>query len=154
MVSKPAIPAARATPELGDGAHTFQVVAIDSSGNEDESPAGYSWEVSNPIQPPPPLPPQPPAPNPIPDTTITTKPGATTRDRTPTFKFRSSIGGAAYSCKVDKGAFKACSSPFTTKTLTFGAHSVQVRAIAGGAMDPTPAKSNFKVVKPKKKKRK
>ena len=139
---------------LGDGAHTFQVVAIDSSGNEDESPAGYSWEVSNPIQPPPPLPPPPPAPAPIPDTTITTKPGATTRDRTPTFKFRSSISGAAYSCKVDRGAFKACASPFTTKTLTFGAHSVQVQAVAGGVTDPTPAKSSFKVVKPKKKKRK
>jgi hypothetical protein len=90
----------------------------------------------------------------VPDTTITAKPGAVTRDRTPTFRFRSSLPGARYVCKLDRQAFRACTSPYTTKKLKFGRHMLQVRAVAGGSVDPTPAKSSFKVAKPKKKSRK
>jgi hypothetical protein len=143
---------------LGNGSHTFQARAKDESGNVDATPAGYSWSVSvpDPIDPPPVIPPQPPPPPPpaAPETTITLKPKAVTRDRTPTFRFRSNVGGAGYQCKLDRGGFKRCSSPFTTKKLTFGRHKVQVRAVANGSVDPTPARSSFKVAKPKKKKAK
>ncbi|HEX8688973.1 MAG TPA: hypothetical protein VF729_01890, partial [Solirubrobacterales bacterium] len=71
----------------------------------------------------------------------------------PTFRFRSSVARSSFACKVDRGPFRSCSSPYTTKTLSFGAHTVQVRAVAGGAADPTPAKSSFRVVKPKRKAR-
>lgn len=135
---------------LANGPHSFQVRATDGSANTDASPAGYSWAVAVPDSIQLPLM-SPPLPIPPPDTKITRNPGATTRDRTPTFRFRATITPATFECKVDHGAFKACRSPFTTKKLTFGRHLVRVRAKAGGKVDPTPARSSFKVVKPKKK---
>lgn len=134
---------------LANGSHTFQVRAIDPSMNVDESPAGYSWSVAvpSPIAPPP-LIPSAPAPSPVvPETTITGKPGAITRDRTPTFRFRSNVARARYSCKLDRGGFKPCASPYTTKKLAFGKHAIKVRALAGGLADPTPARARFKIVR-------
>ncbi|HEX6229813.1 MAG TPA: hypothetical protein VFZ41_10185, partial [Solirubrobacterales bacterium] len=156
-------PAAGKTYEaLGNGAHTFQVRAKDETGNVDPTPAGYSWSVALPLPPPPPppppLPPPPPPPPPVssglgaPNTTLTKKPRRVTRDRTPTFRFRSNVGGAAYQCKVDRGAFRSCRSPYTAKKLRPGRHLFRVRAVANGSVDPTPARSAFKVVKPKRKK--
>ena len=144
---------------LVDGSHGFQVRAV-KDGLTDASPAGYSWDVAVPaFEPPPILPPPLPqlasavAPKASPQTIVTAKPGAVTRDRTPTFRFRSSVAGSSFACKVDRGAFRSCSSPFTTKTLSFGAHTVQVRAVTAGSADPTPAKSSFRVAKPKAKAR-
>jgi hypothetical protein len=84
---------------------------------------------------------------PCPQTTITKKPKAKTTDRTPTFKFVSSIGPATFKCKLDDAAFKSCGSPFTTKRLALGRHHFKVRATAGGVKDPTPATAAFKVIK-------
>lgn len=142
---------------LANGPHSFQVQARDAIGNLDGSPAGYSWDVAvlafePPVFLPPPLPElRSAAPGAAPQTFLTAKPRAVTRDRTPTFRFRSSLAGSSFGCKVDRGAFRPCSSPFTTKALSFGAHTVQVRAVAGGSADPTPAKSSFRVAKPKRK---
>jgi hypothetical protein len=141
---------------LENGQHSFQVRATDESGNLG-SPAGYSWDVAVPAFEPAPISPpafpelQSAAPRKAPQTVITLKPGAVTRDRTPSFRFRSSPPGASFACKVDRGPFRPCSSPFTTKSLSFRAHTVQVRATAGGIADPTPAKSSFRVAKPKRK---
>jgi hypothetical protein len=144
---------------LANGPHSFQVRARDSIGNLDATPATYIWDVAVPAFEPPPIVP-PPMPElasaaapPSPRTILTAKPGAVTRDRTPTFRFRSSVAGSSFACKVDRAAFRSCSSPFTTRTLSFGAHTVQVRAVAAGSADPTPAKSSFRVAKPKAKAR-
>lgn len=137
---------------LPDGPHTFQVRAIDTSSNVDLTPAGYSFAVVLPGSSPsgsagsqsrPPAqsrtaPPQ---------TVLRLKPPPRTHDRTPSFRFSSSVAGATFQCKVDRGRFKTCSSPFTTKRLGFGRHTIEVRAIHGGAADPTPATFGFKVVK-------
>jgi hypothetical protein len=127
---------------LSNGAHAFQVQATDSSGNTDVSPAGYSWSVAvpDPAQPPP-------MPSPPPNTKITGKPTPITRDRTPTFKFQATINPATFECKLDGAAFRACRSPFTTRLLSFGRHTVQIRAVAGGVADPSPAKFSFRVAK-------
>jgi hypothetical protein len=85
--------------------------------------------------------------SPPPETKITPRPKAKTTDRTPTLKFSSASSGASFECQVDGAAFKACRSPLTTKTLSFGKHTVKVRAILGGVQDPTPATASFKVVK-------
>jgi hypothetical protein len=134
---------------LVNGPHSFQVRAIDTSLNRG-APAGYSWAVAvpdaNQLLPGVPLL-SPPAP---PDTKITGKPKAKTRDRTPTFRFRATVAGATFQCKLDGAAFKACRSPFTTKPVSFGRHTVKVRARAGGRADPSPAKSSFKVIGKKK----
>ncbi len=88
-----------------------------------------------------------------------TRPSPPSRRRRPATAPRPSASvrasrAPATRAKSTKAPSRSCSSPFTTKTLTFGPHSLQVRAVAGGAVDPTPAKSNFKVLKPKKKKKK
>ena len=75
------------------------------------------------------------------------KPAPRTRDRTPTFRFRSDAAGASFECALDRGKFKPCHSPFTTKKLTFGPHFVSVRALAAGSADASPAKFSFRVVR-------
>ncbi len=47
--------------------------------------------------------------------------------------------------RVDRSPFRTCRSPFTTKTLSFGPHVFSVRAVAGGAADPSPAKFRFQI---------
>jgi plastocyanin len=139
---------------LGEGQHTFQVRATDTSLNTDESPASYSFSVVLAVAPPEVTPPNlepPPTVNPppaVPNTTITLKPKATTKDRTPTFKFKSTVAGATFKCTLDGKALKPCRSPLTTKKLSFGRHTLKVAAVAGGASDPSPATLSFKVVKP------
>jgi hypothetical protein len=81
-----------------------------------------------------------------PDTTITSGPSGMTRDRTPTFRFKSSLTPATFQCKLDGGSFKACSSPDTLARLSLGRHTFKVRAIHAGSTDPTPASRTFKVV--------
>lgn len=130
---------------LADGSHTFRVQAIDPSDNVDPTPAGYTFdvEVQGPPIPPPVLPPPPSHPN----TTISTKLSAKTHDRTPTFRFGSDETGSSFQCQVDGKPFKLCRSPFTTKSLSFGRHTVKIRAVVGGLTDPTPAKFSFKIVR-------
>ena len=49
-------------------------------------------------------------------------------------------------CKLDKGKFKSCSSPFKKK-VDVGKHKFQVFAIdQAGNEDPSPAKAKFKRV--------
>jgi hypothetical protein len=143
--------------DLGNGTHTFQVRAIDSSHNIDKSPAGYSFDVVQADQPSSPAgssgaaptsPPVPLAPlKPNLDTTISTKLGTKTHDRTPTFRFRSNQPGATFECKLDGKPFKPCRSPLTTKTLPYGRHTLLVRTVLANSTDATPAKLSFKVVR-------
>lgn len=133
---------------LSSGPHAFQVRAIDSSGNVDATPAGYSFSVAL-------APPLLPSPIPLstagtvkPDTKLLGKPAARTHDRTPTFRFGSSRPEAIFQCKLDRGPFKACRSPLTTRPLPYGHHTLEVRAVLGAARDSTPAAFSFKVLKP------
>jgi hypothetical protein len=143
---------------LAAGAHSFQVRAVDPSLNVDPTPAGYSFEV---VLPAPSLPSAPgggsPTPVPTgnppsrpalaPQTTLSGKPAAKTADRTPTFRFRANTPGASFQCKLDKGLFKSCRSPFTTPALAPGKHTLQVRAVVAGVADPSPVSFAFKVVR-------
>jgi hypothetical protein len=133
---------------IADGPHTFQVRATDASGNADPSPAGYSFSVFLAAPAMVGLGPSPlPTPRSSKPNTTIAKASPKTRDRTPTFRFGSRQAGVKFQCKIDRGPFVACRSPFTTKKLGFGKHVFQVRAVAGKASDPTPAKVSFKVVK-------
>jgi len=143
---------------LADGSHSFEVRAIDPSGNVDPTPAGYSFDVQvpggpapSPMATPPPssastAPTVSPAASVRPGTELIAKPHRRIRDRTPTLRFRSSVAGARFQCSVDRGRFGPCRSPFTTRPLRPGRHRVRVRAIANGVADPTPAVSVFTVL--------
>jgi hypothetical protein len=143
---------------LANGSHSFEVRAIDPSANVDPTPAGYSFDVEV-IQPPVanPNPAAPPSATPSvlaisthapppPDTRITAKPHRRTSDRTPTLRFRANVVGARFQCSVDGGRFRLCRSPFTTRRLQPGRHRVEVRSLAGGVVDPTPAVTVFRVL--------
>jgi hypothetical protein len=88
----------------------------------------------------------PPADTTAPNTTITSGPTGTTTDNTPTFTFSASESGSAFQCRLDSGAWVACTSPWTTTALTDGMHGIAVRAIdAAGNVDATPATQSFTV---------
>ncbi|MFN8151088.1 MAG: choice-of-anchor Q domain-containing protein [Solirubrobacterales bacterium] len=126
--------AACSTPDalsaLGDGAHTFQVRAIDGTGNADATPASRSFTVDA--------------------TAPTTKLGKVkkkTSKRKLKVKF-SSEAGATFECRVDSKPFKACTSPYKTKKLKPGKHTIEVRAgDAYGNVEAKPAKAKFKVLR-------
>lgn len=85
----------------------------------------------------------------VPNTTITAGPTGPSNDATPTFKFKSSLTGSSFQCRVDGHAFAPCSGPTGTHTpgtpLTDGAHTFAVRASKNGVADPTPATRSFVV---------
>ena len=120
------------TGALSDGAHVFEVRATDGVGLTDPTPASRSFTVDT-------------SDTTAPDTTITDGPSGTTGDSTPTFSFTSEAG-ATFECRVDGGAWSACSSPTTTAALADGAHTFEVRATdEHGNTDATPASRGFTV---------
>ena len=137
---------------LGSGPHSFQVRATDPSGNADQTPAGYSFAVvlPSPSQPSPPSPPLTGPPGKprglVPETTLAGKPATKTHDRTPTFRFRSATPGAGFQCRLDRGPYRSCRSPFTAAPLSPGQHTFRVRAVSAGAHDSTPATLVFRVL--------
>jgi len=83
-----------------------------------------------------------------PETTGLRGPKAVRKGNPAAFRFSSSVKGASFKCKVDKGAFKACKSPLhlATAKLTVGKHTIAVVAVdATGTQDPTPATLKFSV---------
>lgn len=83
-----------------------------------------------------------------PGTKIKKKPKRRTRSTRAKFTFVSDEAGAGFECKLDKGAFEACSSPRKLKKLKPRRHTFSVRAIdTAGNVDATPAKYRWKVKK-------
>ena len=83
-----------------------------------------------------------------PETFIQSGPRAETDKRKVKFEFSSSEFGSTFQCKIDKKAFKPCTSPKRYKDLTLGMHRFKVKATDGvGNVDPTPAKDAWKVVR-------
>jgi hypothetical protein len=76
----------------------------------------------------------------VPETSITSGPPATTESKVASVVFTSDDPTATFECKVDNGAFAACTSPLQLDGLSIGQHSVSVRATNSNAMtDQTPA---------------
>ena len=81
-----------------------------------------------------------------PQTEITKEPKAKTTKAKAKFKFRSDETYSDFMCKLDKGGFEKCSSPFKEK-VDPGKHKFSVFAIdRAGNEDPSPAKAKFKRV--------
>ncbi len=130
----------------------FQLVAQNAGGTSPGADQTFTTAATPPPPPPPPPTPGPPPvipPEPVsppPETKITLKPAARTKDRTPTIKFSATGGAASFQCSVDSKPFKACRSPFTTPALKPGKHKIRVKAVVGVVADASPASVSFKVV--------
>ena len=121
---------------LVPGAHTFDVRATDAAGNVDASPASYTWTVN-------------PGDTTAPDTVLTRQPSLTTTDPNATFEFTATEAGSTFECKLDTGAWAACTTPKTYTGLTVATHTFQVRAIdAALNQDPSPASYTWTVQSP------
>ena len=81
-----------------------------------------------------------------PETKITKAPKEKITKSKVKISFSSNEQGSDFKCKLDKGGFKPCDSPFKGKVDT-GKHKFKVFAIdAAGNADPSPAKAKFKRV--------
>ena len=102
----------RAYSGLADGPHSFNVKAIDAAGNQ-SGPAGHTWTIDTVA----------------PTITLGTKPVDPTNDSTPDFAFSANetISGG-FQCKLDAGAFAACTSPKTLPATADGSHTFTVKA--------------------------
>ena len=85
-----------------------------------------------------------------PETTIVKAPKRKIKSKKAQYVFSSDEAGATFTCVVDKGAAKPCTSPLTLKRLKKGKHTFSVFATdAAGNADPTPATGKFKVKRKK-----
>ncbi len=111
---------------------TFTVVP-----NYPDCAGTFSWTARTTASPPDTTPP---------DTTITGGPSSAIRTKVPSFTFSSTEPGGTFECRIDDGAFAACSSPFATTPLTDGPHTFEVKATDQAKnTDPTPALRSFRV---------
>ena len=97
---------------LADGPHSFNVKAIDAAGNQ-SSPVGYTWTIDTLA----------------PTIALGTKPVDPSNDNTPDFAFSANETiSAGFQCKLDAGAFAACTSPKTLPATADGSHTFTVKA--------------------------
>jgi large repetitive protein len=84
--------------------------------------------------------------NTAPNTTITSGPSTPTNQTGASFSFSASEAGSTFQCRLDGGAWLACTSPAAFTSLTPGAHTFEVRATDPvGNTDPTPAGRSWTV---------
>ncbi len=109
---------------LADGSHTFQVRAVDTIGNNDATPASYSWTIDTTT----------------PVTVIDSGPPALTNSTGASFTFHATKSGSTFECKLDGGVFASCTSPASYSGLADGTHTFAVRSTDPiGNTDPSPA---------------
>jgi uncharacterized protein YhfF len=115
---------------LTAGAHSFDVRAVDPAGNADPTPASYSWTIDVAA----------------PDTVISSGPASPTNQTSATFAFTATEAGSTFECRLDGGAFTACTTPKTYAGLAAGAHTFEVRATdPAGNTDQTPASDGWTI---------
>ena len=97
---------------LADGAHTFEVKALDGAGNTSDV-ASYPWTIDT-TPPPPPL--------------ITSQPQNPSGSASASFSF-SDAESVSFQCQLDAHGFSACSSPQPYSGLDDGSHTFDVKAV-------------------------
>lgn len=98
---------------LADGAHRFQVRAVDAAGNVDPTPPFHDWRIDTTFPP----------------VFFTSAPPDPSNRTAPTFEFISDDPTATFECQVDGVNFFApCTSPHTTPPLSDGVKLFRVRA--------------------------
>jgi large repetitive protein len=114
---------------LADGTYTAQAEQTDAAGNTATSaPRSFSIDAT------------------APNTAISSGPSGTTKATSAAFGFTSPEAGAHFQCRLDGGAWGACTSPKSYSALRAGSHSFAVRALdALGNADATPATRGWSI---------
>ena len=97
---------------LAEGAHTFQVRAINAADEVDPTPASASFTVEA-------TPPQ---------TTITSAPSGRVPIGEVSISFTSTEAGSSFQCSLDGAAYSPCGSPDVVKDPAAGPHTFKVQA--------------------------
>ncbi len=117
---------------LTAGAHTFYVRAIDTAGNVGTD-VSSSWGIDSTA----------------PTTTLTSTPATYVNTTNASIGFTATDTGGGtvtgFECKIDSGAYVACTSPYSYTGLTDGLHTVSVRAIDSADNTGTAAVSSWTV---------
>ncbi len=136
--------ASHTTPALADGFHTFAVRAIDPASNVEDSAASQAFEVDSSL--PPDITP--------PDLKITKRPKGKIKTKKKAAKVAvsfSSEPGATFRCKLDRGEYKPCTSPYRVKARAGAGkgkkHKISVRAADEAGNIGKPAVIGFKVLR-------
>lgn len=96
---------------LADGPHTFDVRALDAAGNPATASRGIIVDTQ------------------APTVTITGGPTGATNTVNPQFLFGTAGAPTTVECRLNGGAYVACSSPFTAPTLAEGSYTFEVRVV-------------------------
>jgi hypothetical protein len=121
------------TAVLSDGSHTVSVRATDGAGNTDATPATRSFTVDTAA----------------PRTTITSSPSALSLSGSGWVTFTVNDAAASSQCRLDAGAWAACTSPNQVSGLGIGSHEVDVRSTdAAGNVESPGASATWTVVAP------
>ena len=96
-------------PTTPAGGRTFRVRGTDAFGNVGAA-ATFAWTIDTTP----------------PSVTLSSQPAALSNDTTPTVTFTTAGSPVSTECRLDSGAFAACTSPFTT-TAGEGMHTITVR---------------------------
>lgn len=132
---------------LADGVHSLAVVATDTAGNADATPAVKTATVSTAAAPA----------GATPDTRAPAvalaglKVNAKRRTAKLTWIAVDDVTAAkalTFECKLDKAAFKQCKSPASFTKLKPGAHKLQLRAKDAAGNTSAPLTKSFKLKKP------
>ncbi len=109
----PGINGSKAYTDLGEGPHSFDVIAVDPAGNPSPA-ASHSWAIDTTA----------------PTVTIDQAPERRSNLSTAGFTFSASEPGSAFQCRddSDSAAFVSCTSPRSRTNLVDGPHSFDVRA--------------------------
>ena len=118
----------KAAGALAEGSHTVSVRVTDTAGNITTQTITIVVDTTAPV------------------TTIDTSPASPTNSASADFTFSSNEPGGTFQCKLDAGAYAACTSPFNIPGLADGSHTLLVRAIdAAGNVDATPDSKTWTV---------
>lgn len=113
---------------LGGGPRSVTIVSTDAVGNSSTTVRNFAVDATPP------------------NTSITANPTANSNSAAPSFSFSATESPSTFECRLDTGAWEACSSSKAYSGVPAGAHVFQVRASDQyGNVDATPATYSWNI---------